>query len=67
MNLDAYGSVDFAVEIRLLQFEEARVILDFGVHVVLDVHRRLLALGLLQSTNKSIKIFFFKNKTQSIH
>ena len=41
-----YGSVDLLVKVSLLQLEGPGVVLDLGVGVVLDVHGRLLALGL---------------------
>ena len=44
-----YGSVDFFVEVGLLQLERPRIVLDLRVGVVLDVHGRLFALSLANS------------------
>ena len=42
----AYSSVDFTIKVGLLKFEGSRVVLNFGVSVVFDIHGRLFALGL---------------------
>jgi hypothetical protein len=41
-----YRSIDFHVEVGLLQLEGAAVVLNLGVCAVLDVHGGLLALSL---------------------
>lgn len=59
------GSVDLTIKVGFLEFVESGVVLHFGVHVVLDVHRSFLTLGLLRSwlSEKGWKKWNEKKKT----
>ena len=48
--LSTYRSVDLLVKVCFLQFERSAIVLYLGVGVVLDVHGRLLALRLFDSS-----------------
>jgi hypothetical protein len=54
-----HGSVDFLVEVGLLQLERPRVVLNLCVRVVLHVHGCLLAFGL---TNTGVTISLKEKK-----
>ena len=48
--MSTYRSVDLLVKVCFLQFERSAIVLYLGVGVVLDVHGRLLALRLFDSS-----------------
>ena len=48
--LSTYRSVDLLVKVCFLQFERSAIVLYLSVGVVLDVHGRLLALRLFDSS-----------------
>ena len=45
-----YGCIDFSIKIGLLKLEGSRIVLNFGVRIVLYIHGSLFTFGLADTS-----------------